>query len=838
MITFPHHSLHISPGSENETTEMPSIPLENHAPGQSSPRSSLTGAERLVLIDNYDSFTWNLYEYLCREGATVNVYRNDQISLKELTSLNPTQLVISPGPGEPDIAGDTGISRDAIEYFAGKIPIFGVCMGEQCVFSVFGGQVLTTGEWHHGKTSPLKHDGKGVYKGIDQDIPVTRYHSLAGTQTSLPAELEVSSWVKSAFGDGKDIIMGIRHRKFVIEGVQFHPESITTAQGLLMCRNFLEMRGGTWEESSVETSNELSGTATSSVLGENNHLNQAVSALDGTLPEKRSPGGAAVNGDRNIQVDADDKSTSQPPSKPESILDKIFRHRRIAVEQQKQQPFSTPAIYHKYLELGLAPPQISFPDRLRTSPYNLSLMAEIKRASPSKGSIADGACAPLQAREYALAGASVISVLTEPEWFKGSIDDLKAVRKVLEGMRNRPAILRKEFIFDEYQILEARISGADTVLLIVKMLSSNRLAELYRYSKTLGMEALVEVNTAAEMQAALSLGAKVIGVNNRNLENFNVDLDTTTRLMQDIPSDTIVCALSGINGSQDVQAYRKAGVGAVLVGEALMRAPNPKAFVQELLGGSNPVSKVLDGATLVKICGTRDPVTAKAAIEAGADMVGIILVEGRRRTISHSTALEISHTVHQTPKPSSSTVEQLFPRQDSTEALEYFDHQVNSLNHPSRALLVGVFQNQSLSYILQAQKSFNLDVIQLHGSEPIEWASQIPVPVIRRFDPSEGANMRTRGYHALPMLDSSIGGTGEKIDLRNLRGDRGEGRGKGDGDLRFILAGGLDSENVAESVQDARAKGLVAVDVCSGVESDGKQDVRKIQQFIRNAKAA
>ena len=807
---------------------MPQLPLKNHAPGESSVRPRLPGAERLVLIDNYDSFTWNLYEYLSREGATVNVFRNDQITLEKLISLNPTQLVISPGPGEPDIEGDTGISRDAIKHFAGKIPIFGVCMGEQCVFSVFGGQVLTTGEWHHGKTSPLQHDGKGVYKGMSQNIPVTRYHSLAGTHASLPAELEVSSRVKSALGDGRDIIMGIRHRRFVIEGVQFHPESITTAEGLLMCRNFLEMRGGTWDESSIEPKYGFHDDGKSNDIG---------SALNGTLQGNQKLNGVQLNKDEHAQSHDRQINASQQSPKAESILKKIFRHRKIVVDEQKQNPSSTPLMYRKYLELGLAPPQILFPERLRKSPYNLSLMAEIKRASPSKGIIAGDACAPVQAREYALAGASVISVLTEPEWFKGSIDDLKAVRRVLEGMHNRPAILRKEFIFDEYQVLEARLAGADTVLLIVKMLDYDLLRHLYDYSKSLGMEPLVEVNTPAEMKVALSIEATVIGVNNRNLENFDVDLDTTTRLMQNIPSDTVVCALSGINGPQDVEAYRKAGVGAVLVGEALMRAPNTKEFVQKLLGGgSDALKKAPESDILVKICGTRDATTAKSAIEAGADMIGIILVKNRKRCVSHEVALEISRIVHTTPKPLLATNRPPHQSLSDGEAIEYFDASSTSLHHPTRALLVGVFQNQPLSYILQAQKTLNLDIIQLHGSEPIEWAPQLPVPVIHRFDPSDIANMRIRGYHALPLLDSSAGGTGEKVDLSSLSRGVSGGIENDEGGLRFILAGGLNPSNIRETVKSMRGKGLVGVDVSSGVETDGQQDTKKIREFIRSAK--
>ena len=204
--------------------------------------------------------------------------------------------------------------------------------------------------------------------------------------------------------------------------------------------------------------------------------------------------------------------------------------------------------------------------------------------------------------------------MTEPEWFKGSLDDMRAVGQALANMPNRPAVLRKEFIFEEYQILEARVAGADTVLLIVKMLDIETLTRLYKYSQSLGMEPLVEVNTIEEMEIAVKLGSKVIGVNNRDLTSFEVDMDTTTRLMNMVPKDTTLCALSGISGPRDVMPYQKAGVGAVLVGEALMRAKDTAKFITELLGGDE--SSIKESETkklLIKICGTRSAEAARTA---------------------------------------------------------------------------------------------------------------------------------------------------------------------------------------------------------------------------------
>ncbi|KAK5695498.1 anthranilate synthase / indole-3-glycerol phosphate synthase [Elasticomyces elasticus] len=784
---------------------MPTATLIDHSPQQPSPAASIPTASNLILIDNYDSFTWNVYQYLVLEGATVTVYRNDEISLQDLIAATPTQIVISPGPGHPET--DSGISKDAIKHFAGKIPILGVCMGEQCIFSVFGGTVSQTGEILHGKTSPLRHDSKGVYANLSQDLPVTRYHSLAGTHPTLPDCLEVSSWIAVGEDGGKGVIMGVRHKELLVEGVQFHPESILTEGGRVMLQNFLHMRGGTWAE--------------------NERLQK----------EASESGGASLNGIQPQTNGAHSKgTTSNATDKKTSILDKIYAHRKTSVAAQKLLPSQRPEDLQAAYSLHLAPPSIDFPARLRQSPFKLSLMAEIKRASPSKGIISLSTCAPAQARTYAEAGASVISVLTEPEWFKGSIEDLRQVRQALAAMPNRPAVLRKEFIFEEYQILEARLAGADTVLLIVKMLDLETLTKLYKYSQTLGMEPLVEVQNVDEMKVAVELGAKVIGVNNRNLSTFDVDMGTTTRLMKLVPEDTVLCALSGIAGRGDVEAYRGNGVGAVLVGEALMRAKDTAGFIAELLGGGQEAveKKVQKRRLLVKICGTRTPEAAKVAVEAGADMIGMILVTGRKRCVSTETARAISRVVHDTPRKASTSSDMSSP---GAKAASYFAHTTAThLQHPSRALIVGVFQNQALEYVLSQQRELELDIVQLHGSEPIEWATLIPCPVIRSFRPSgpESLGLGTRGYHSIPLLDSGAGGTGEKLALDEVKGILGQDEG-----LRVMLAGGLNAENVRSVVEGLGDVGgrVVGVDVSSGVEGEGgEQDLEKIGGFVRAAR--
>ncbi|KAF2484120.1 anthranilate synthase component 2 [Neohortaea acidophila] len=769
---------------------MPDIDIIDHSPQHPLPAKPIPTASNVILLDNYDSFTWNVYQYLVLEGATVTVFRNDEITLDELIAHKPTQLVVSPGPGHP--LTDSGISQDAIRHFSGKIPIFGVCMGQQCIISSLGGEVAQTGEILHGKTSPLKHDSKGVYAGLAQDLPVTRYHSLAGTHLTLPDCLEETSWAPLGPDGEQTVIMGVRHKEHLVEGVQFHPESILTAQGRVMLTNFLHLRGGTWAE--------------------NERLQKEA---------KVTANGTQANG------------TTSNGGKKESILERIYQHRKVAVAAQKQIPSQRPEDLQAAYAMDLSPPLIDFVQRLRQSPFKLSLLAEIKRASPSKGIISLSACAPAQARTYALAGASAISVLTEPEWFKGSIDDLRSVRQALAGMANRPAVLRKEFVFDEYQILEARLAGADTVLLIVKMLSEEELKRLYDYSVSLGMEPLVEVNTIEEMEVAVKLGAKVIGVNNRNLTSFEVDMETTTRLLNMVSKDTILCALSGITGPQDVKPYQEAGVGAVLVGEALMRAKDTSKFIAELLGGdAADVKETEKRKPLVKICGTRSAEAAKVAVDAGADMVSMILVKGRSRCVSTETALAISKVVHETPRPASSNVSEA-PQSTDLKASDFFRHSAaHALQRSSRALLVGVFLDQPLSYVLAQQELLQLDIVQLHGSEPLEWSRLIPCPVIYKFTPTS-PGLTARGYHTIPLLDSGIGGTGEKLAVDKVKSLLA----KDDG-LGIFLAGGLNPENVAESLSalgEQKAK-VVGVDVSSGVETDGKQDLSKIKAFVRAAK--
>ena len=187
----------------------------------------------LLLIDNYDSFTYNLYQYLCELGAEVEVFRNDKIGLEDIDSMAPERIVISPGPGTP---AEAGISVETIRRFAGRVPLLGVCLGHQCIGEAYGAVVSGAGEIKHGKMSWITHDNKGVFEGLPNPFEAVRYHSLAIVLETLPDVLEVTARSESG------IIMGVRHRTLAVEGVQFHPESILTKPGKQLLANFLKMK--------------------------------------------------------------------------------------------------------------------------------------------------------------------------------------------------------------------------------------------------------------------------------------------------------------------------------------------------------------------------------------------------------------------------------------------------------------------------------------------------------------------------------------------------------------------------------------------------------------------
>ncbi|KAF9167892.1 bifunctional tryptophan synthase trp1 [Actinomortierella ambigua] len=759
----------------------------------------------VIMIDNYDSFTWNVYQSLCLLGAKVQVFRNDKVTLEELVAMNPTHLVVSPGPGHP--SDSAGISKPAMEHFAGKIPVLGVCLGEQCMFEIYGGKVGFAGEIVHGKVSPIKHDAKGLYLNIPQDILATRYHSLSGVVSTVPEVLEVTSRTESG------VIMGVRHKTLCVEGVQYHPESVLSEHGQTLFGNFLRLRGGTWKEN----------------------------------PE------FGVDSDIKPAGSAEAAKASAP-----SILRKIYEQRLQDVAQAKSMPGQSAKDLQKLIDLGLAPHQIDFVERVkRNHPKYPAVMAEIKRASPSKGNIDLDVNAAEQSLEYARAGASVISVLTEPKWFKGSLNDMRLVRAMVGSLPNRPAVLRKDFIVDTYQILEARVYGADTVLLIVAMLSVDQLRTLYNFAVKLGIEPLVEVNNAQEMEVATELGAKVIGVNNRNLHNFEVDMETTTKLVNMVPEGTVLVALSGIQGREDVERYVEQGVGGVLVGEALMRCKDKRAFIRALLGieAAEKESKVL-----VKICGVKTVDAALQATDLGADFIGMIFAEGSKRQVSLKVAAEIVEAVREYANMNAAHNETLNQEGgsggdsdgtkkagDLAENEDWFRvHARRAERNPRKPMIVGVFKDQTLEEMTRVVDTLKIDLVQFHGREDPNWAKFLPVPVIRAFHVPAGETSAesvlkdvkaSRGLNAYCLLDTASkaggagGGEGTAFDWSVAK----QVVDSQEGGFPILLAGGLDPDNVAEAIRQVRPW---AVDVSSGVETNGEKDEQKIRAFITRAKSA
>ncbi|KAA1125386.1 bifunctional tryptophan synthase trp1 [Puccinia graminis f. sp. tritici] len=807
--------------------------------------SLLAGEVRVLIIDNYDSFTWNLYQYLCLLGASVSVIRSQACSLDELVASYPklTHLVISPGPGHPST--DSGISIPAIHHYAGKIPILGICMGLQCIYSAFGGEVTKVGEIVHGKTSLVSHDGKGLFKALPAHIQCTRYHSLAGRFGTLPSELEVTCWTNSSaelandpgpFDDQSSIIMGVRHKLLTIESVQYHPESILSEEGKPFLLNFLNLRGGHWSENP------------------------------------------------DFQVSPTPKSVpiaSAESSSKQTILETICLQRAKDLIEAKCIPGLSPTDLKRKLAANVPPVQIDFYERIRRpTTGKVALMAEIKRASPSKGSFMTPTTpsSPAIAVSYAAAGASVISVLTEPKWFKGTLLDMLEVRLSVENVPNRPAILRKDFIIDPYQIDEARCYGADTILLIVACLSLDQLRLLYNHAKSLDMEPLVEVANAAELELALQIKARVIGVNNRNLHDFRVDMNTTSKMLDELnarssaqngsSNEIIMCALSGISSRSDVDRYAAEGVGAVLVGEALMKAEDKVAFVHELLG-IPPTPKVTTRKPLVKICGIKTVEAAVHATNAGADLLGLIFVPKSKRCVTPQQADAIIKAVRKSsessPKPSLETEE------IDLDTTDWFSLQSSRLLQKRRTqgkpLIVGVFQNSSLSEIEKVlnQLGDSIDLIQLHGSEDFRMSKFLSKPVIKAFhievergttDAGEEvfqegfrktlSMINEPGFHSFSILDSSnlsqCGGTGQSFNWNAVKAVLASSATSSSTTHRnLVIAGGLNAQNVATCIQTFNP---FILDICSGVEVENCQngvvenkDFDKISQVIKLIKS-
>lgn len=523
----------------------------------------------------------------------------------------------------------------------------------------------------------------------------------------------------------------------------------------------------------------------------------------------------------------------------------------------------------------------------------MALAAEFKRASPSKGDMAPaGLVAAEQGAAYADAGANIISILTEPRWFKGSLQDLTDIRLETNDRTNRPAILRKDFVIHEYMIAEAAAAGADTVLLIVAVLPQHLLKRLIEFARFYNMEPLVEVHADEELEVALQAGAKVIGVNNRNLHTFQMDLTTSERVAQELTRrglsfahvetnegqekpELTLCALSGMSTALDVDRYRQVGLGMVLIGESLMRAPDPGAAIanlclhpddflkqqQQQQDGSNPNGEAATpaggaytaGTQLIKVCGITNADDAMVACRSGANLIGVIFAEKSKRKVSAEQAKAVVQAVQSFGERQAPADWSQYLSQAALSPLLHFTRSAGNLAStatPQRPLVVGVFQNQDPEFILQMVEECGLDLVQLHGSEGMSAASadNFGVPAIRvvdiAVDPETGETSSAAvdtilesvtSDPAAILLDTSIkgkkegGGTGQAFDWTIAERVQAAG-------LPVIVAGGLTADSVPDCVGLIRPFG---VDVSSGVEaSPGVKEHEKVRAFVQGARTA
>lgn len=462
------------------------------------------------------------------------------------------------------------------------------------------------------------------------------------------------------------------------------------------------------------------------------------------------------------------------------FLERIVQQTYIDLEQRKRE--IPPEIMRQRAFAQEMPRNLY--DALHSSSC-VRLIAEVKRASPSKGVLAPELDPVETAREYEAHGAAAISVLTEPHFFLGSPEYLTAIKQAV-----RVPVLRKDFIFDEYQVYEARAWGADAILLICAILDDKQLRHLLGVSQSLGMHCLVEVHTEQEARRATAAGAKIIGVNSRDLVTFEMHPHLMRELRPMLPEECVVVAESGISTTADARRLARYGVQAMLVGESLVVSRNIAGQMRALLDGAN-------NSTQVKICGIRQPEHLRTAIEAGADLIGLVFYEPSHRYV--------------TPRQARALVETLDTKR-------------------VHADFVGVFVNREANFINDLAEEVGLHYVQLHGNEPPEFSQRIQQPVIRALRLKESSDIeKARAYRDWRLLldtpTAQWGGTGETHDWQLAHTMAQE--------LPIILAGGLTPENVAQAIREVQPWG---VDVSSGVETNRVKDDEKIRAFLRNVR--
>lgn len=473
------------------------------------------------------------------------------------------------------------------------------------------------------------------------------------------------------------------------------------------------------------------------------------------------------------------------------ILDKIIEATKIRVAQEKQVE-SPEAVKAAALAL---PSDTGFPFEAALRQQDFNFICEVKKASPSKGIIAEDFPYLDIAKEYEVAGAAAISVLTEPDFFKG---DKKYLQEIASTVKI--PVLRKDFIIDEYQIYQAKVWGASAILLICACLDVPTLTKFRELADSLGLSSLVEAHDEHEVQMAIDCGTRIIGVNNRNLKDFTVDVQNSVRLRNLVQDDVIFVSESGLETPEDIQVLRDNNIGVALMGETFMRSPNKVEKLAYLYGLTYYTPKV-------KMCGISKVETIPAVVEAKPDYMGLVFAPSKRQVTVDQAKTLVEELHKQYTKRYNNGAEQ---------------------SNNDEIKTVGVFVNETLENLVTIAKEANLDVVQLHGDEDEAFTQSLKertnVEVWKAVQIRSAADAETWIDSSADMLlfdayhKDERGGTGEVFDWSCLD----------EFERPFMLAGGIDSTNVARAIRTVRPYGI---DISSGIETDGVKDDEKIKAF-------
>ena len=473
------------------------------------------------------------------------------------------------------------------------------------------------------------------------------------------------------------------------------------------------------------------------------------------------------------------------------ILDKIIEATKIRVAQEKQVE-SPEAVKTAALAL---PSDTGFPFEAALRQQDFNFICEVKKASPSKGIIAEDFPYLDIAKEYEVAGAAAISVLTEPDFFKG---DKKYLQEIASTVKI--PVLRKDFIIDEYQIYQAKVWGASAILLICACLDVPMLTKFRELADSLGLSSLVEAHDEHEVQMAIDCGARIIGVNNRNLKDFTVDVQNSVRLRNLVQDDVIFVSESGLETPEDIQVLRDNNIGVALMGETFMRSPNKVEKLAYLYGPTYYTPKV-------KMCGISKVETIPAVVEAKPDYMGLVFAPSKRQVTVDQAKTLVEELHKQYTKRYNNGAEQ---------------------SNNDEIKTVGVFVNETLDNLVSIATEANLDVVQLHGDEDEAFIQSLKertnVEVWKAVQIRSAADAEAWIDSRADMLlfdayhKDERGGTGEVFDWSCLD----------EFERPFMLAGGIDSTNVARAIRTVRPYGI---DISSGIETDGVKDDEKIKAF-------